>query len=276
MIENLKTISAMNKIYVMSFFLLFCASCGVSNKVDNKLPTTQLWAPRQNLLRPLVVFVPGLGMAVESYSAIINNIVGHGYPVLGVNLVTESSMAQEKQLERWAGSLAHLLDNITTIKDLKGYDTSSMVIIGHSLGGTLALHMCRSDNRFKAGISMDGGVDWDKDSYKVIDKPFMFLLKDPELDAPSAHRLAVWNMDTEQYKNIMSNFLHNITMLCNNKGNKCSVITIPSAGHNSFSDVSLLDRDQALNDGYDVGSIDGKQALDLINARIITFLDNLE
>ena len=41
--------------------------------------------PLENSKFPIIVFLPGSGLPAQSYSNIINEIVSHGYIVLGVN-----------------------------------------------------------------------------------------------------------------------------------------------------------------------------------------------
>ena len=65
----------------------------------------------------------------------------------------------------------------------------SVGVFGHSFGGAAAAEICHLDDRFKAGIDLDG--DPYGDVIKTgLNQPFMFILSEPTNVASSTRQEA--------------------------------------------------------------------------------------
>lgn len=237
----------------------------------NKIIEADIWYTRSTTKKPLIIFSPGIGMQPENYSIILENLAMHNYLVLSVHHISQD-ISHDLLLEDWQQDIQFLLNNLKIINPYCPYNSNRLGFLGHSLGGSLALRLCRTTTRFKAGVNMDGGLDFGKNYEKSFSTPFLFILKDPELKNPSPMRLRVWHMNREKYQEIIQQMLDNYTLICNHAKN-CSIITIPNAGHNSFSNIAVLNRTQALQDGYDIGTVDGQEMLKQLNTILINFFD---
>ncbi|PIZ99575.1 MAG: hypothetical protein COX77_01135 [Candidatus Komeilibacteria bacterium CG_4_10_14_0_2_um_filter_37_10] len=58
------------------------------------------------------------------------------------------------------------------------FDLSRLGILGHSMGGAVAGQVCLTDNRFKAGVNMDG-FQWGGVISGEIQQPFMTMYSEP-------------------------------------------------------------------------------------------------
>ncbi|RYF52959.1 MAG: hypothetical protein EOO27_27355 [Comamonadaceae bacterium] len=149
---------------------------------------------------PVVIFSPGYGMVVETYSALMEDLASHGRIVVAIDhpyISGATPMANGQVVQALAGPAADqrlpaFLDEAvaTLVADqrfvldwLQGPDTGVLGghldlghtgLVGHSIGGAAAIQTARADQRVKAGLDIDGTV------YGSIaglwQKPLMFLL----------------------------------------------------------------------------------------------------
>lgn len=284
----------MNKIFLMSILIIVmivnfivrwkascekvkCFSYTTSSQVDSTLPSFTVWYSNAQHSQPFILFIPGKKSLPSLYSTLLSSVAKNGYTVLALKIPLEGQdfLSDEALLNQWATLVHHVLDNLKHVKTVSriAFDEQRIGIMGHSLGGSVALRICRERGDLKAGINNDGGLDYAAHPLQEFNVPFMFILQDPELENPSAARLEVWNMSKEEYQATMKQHLYNITTRCNNMQAPSYILTLLHSGHNSFSDISLMPREQAVQLGYDIGTISGKCALDITSAYVTAFFD---
>jgi hypothetical protein len=145
---------------------------------------------------PLLIFSHGGGIPVLCYTAIIENMVSHGYVVAAVEhtfdgatvvfpdgrIITQSGWDQDTKRTKREQALFHaerhrvgaqdnrfVLDQLErcdagTLKGaperLKGrLDTTRAGALGHSLGGMISIVTGRQETRFRMCLNLDGGLD---------------------------------------------------------------------------------------------------------------------
>ncbi len=145
---------------------------------------------------PVVVFSHGGGIPVLFYTAIIEDLVSHGYAVAAVEhpydgativfpdgrIITQNGWDKDAERTPEERATFHTsrikvgadddsfvlsqLEKINrgtlsgTSKQFKGrFDMTRAGATGHSLGGKIATTACRQDKRFKFCLNLDGGLD---------------------------------------------------------------------------------------------------------------------
>lgn len=165
---------------------------GLMNKIhSHAFTTTTLDTDKSNY--PVLILVPGYYDQSLNYASIIEELVSHGYIVIGTNhpygsgvvgypdgrFVTRPSNAKcvpdEASLNTWVRDVQFVLSQTeklnTTDDTFKGHlDLSRIGIVGHSFGGMTAVKGAALDSRIKAGASLD-----DNAKANVMDGPFLFI-----------------------------------------------------------------------------------------------------
>jgi dienelactone hydrolase len=139
-------------------------------------------------------------------------------------------------------------------------DTNRAGIIGFSFGGTTAAQACRADQRFKAGVDLDGYsfaiADVDR-----IGQPFLIMADSIAPDEYAAARdpeqRAEARFDMIEYRQIMQSYGGYLLVL---KGTQ----------HVNFSDFPLYSR---LRFYTGAGPIDPRRAMSIIDAYVLCFFD---
>jgi hypothetical protein len=145
---------------------------------------------------PLLIFSHGGGMPVLYYTAIIEELVSHGYVVAAVEhsgdgatvvlpdgrIIAQAGwdeIGQRPKKEKTAFHMSRykagaeddsfILDQLEKLdqgslpeasKQFKGrFDTGNAGALGHSFGGMLSIFACARDKRFKFCLNLDGGLD---------------------------------------------------------------------------------------------------------------------
>ena len=111
--------------------------------------------------------------------------------------------------------------------------------MGHSAGGTASIEFCRSDNRCKAAIDLDGWYD-QAIGLEPINKPLllMFGSKSLEVSEPTSEYLKRKELTREQYFEREKNVDEHIKKLCSVP--TCSFVIIPNASHGDFDDEMFI------------------------------------
>lgn len=152
--------------------------------------------PVGNQRFPILTFSHGGGIPVLFYTAIIENLVSHGYVVAAVEhsfdgatvvfpdgrIITQAGWDQDAKRTKEAQAAFHgerqrtgaldnrfVLDQLQRLDagSLKGglphlrgrLDTSRVGALGHSLGGKVAIASGQEDNRFRMCLNLDGELD---------------------------------------------------------------------------------------------------------------------
>ncbi len=142
---------------------------------------------------PVLIFIPGYYDQSQNYASIIEELVSHGYIVIGTThpygsgvvaypdgrLVTRPSTAKcipdDISGATWLQDVQFVLNQAeklnTTDETFKGHlDLTRIGIIGHSFGGDTAIHEAANDPRIKAGVSLDSNAKTGK-----LGSPFLFI-----------------------------------------------------------------------------------------------------
>jgi predicted dienelactone hydrolase len=228
-------------------FLWNDAVAGWTNSVTDAAPATG------DQRYPVVVFSPGSGGVRSQNTAWAENLASHGYVVVALDhpydsaavvlddgstirsrLTTTGNEAEDKRLATAqtvtrAADLSFALTQLERIErgEITGpltgrLDTDHAAVVGHSLGGAAAIRAGIRDPRFDAIIDIDGYP------YYVAAKPFAQPLLalvagtgtgDPQSDKDYAARL------TEVFQQSSAPSYR---------------LTVPGAGHLSFTDASLF------------------------------------
>ena len=175
------------------------------------LPSKEKW--------PLVFFSPSSGGYRSQNTFLVEDLVSHGYVVVGMDHPYSSSRVAfpdgsvaylDLQRNAWLylGSRADLAESMprveamldTNVRDIqfayeqmqqgrlggkaaevsRGVDFERTAAMGHSFGGGAAAELCRIDPRFVAGINFDGEMFHDFRN-TGIDKPFLYVIEDSPL-----------------------------------------------------------------------------------------------
>lgn len=188
------------------------AQLSVPSAAPNVLTNAKAgFPPQAGRVYPVVIFSPGYGMVVESYSTLLEDLASHGLVVVaidhpyvsGVTAMANGRLVQAlagpadaQQLSAFLGeAVATLVADQRYVLDwLQGPDTGILAghlnlaqigLVGHSIGGAAAVQTARADVRVRAGLDIDGTV-WG-DTAGLWAKPIMFLLggnhgADPSID----------------------------------------------------------------------------------------------
>ncbi len=223
---------------------------------------------------PVILFSHGLlGYPTDTSITILENLASHGYIVAGIDhpyfngltlyangkVVTEKklsnsfnkmSQAEQKKflseaIEIYKADMKFLIDEFAKLNENQNsifyhhIDLDRIAAMGHSAGGTASIEFCRSDNRCKAAIDLDGWYDHII-GQEPINKPLLlvFAEKSIEVTEPTPEYLKRKELTREQYYEREKNIKEHKERLCSVP--TCSMIIIPSATHGDFDDLMFL------------------------------------
>jgi predicted esterase len=251
---------------------------------------------------PVVTFSHGLGGTGFQYTALIENLVSHGYVVASiehtytanavwfpdgrvVTLHDDSLPAGLSQSERlkWttnrvsmginegAADVRFVIDRLTQLNQAKhqfplagAIDLQRLAAMGHSAGAEFAARACQQDSRIRACVDLDGAM------VPVAALPLYDddrTMRQPLLFLEAYHpenRMGGTPDQIADYKKIRQQQLQELR-----PGSYEVVLHSPDIAHPSFSDVPLLFHGQ---DGFPETPI-VLHNLDLITQFIRAFLD---
>jgi dienelactone hydrolase len=245
-------------------------------------------AAQQGAPYPVLLFSQGLRGPLPVYSSLLAEVASHGYIIVcishqysdrfvvfpdghavydndagtGYNLTYVDRKTSEQRLEKvmsvWADDTVFTLNQLDEINKsnkvlAKCLDLNTIGIFGHSFGGSTAAYMLTQDNRFKAGIDLDGNI------YPVIrdtgiKKPFMMMA--------SSNLSPYWfALSGDVYRAIQNTGL-------------CYLMGIRGTGHISFvPDVAFIANKYSLLVHQDTGNINPSKCYRIITDYTIQFFD---
>ena len=222
---------------------------------------------------PVLVFSHGFGGLPEFNTIKAEELASQGYVVVGINhtydstasvlsdgeIVSQSSVFdvenQSELLELIGESVdiraedaQFVLDELTTIDAgddpnelFSGHlDLEKVGIFGYSLGGATAAKVLAEDDRFQAGINLDGGLFGDA-ANASLNQPFMILNNEAFGQGTSS------SPEVNQFNQLQQTFVENLQ----NDGYE---VTILGTEHSSFNDLSFL-LPLLLNSGIELGEL---------------------
>lgn len=260
-------------------------------------------------LYPVIIFSHGFGGVAKLSSAHIENLVSHGYIVVGIDHTYDCMatffpdgrrlMQNSEYKEPGKGQFQYVINRLTTwqedvklvldkLADINAQDphgrlTSRMDLnrigmFGHSMGGITTMHMCRRDERIKAGVNLDGpalgeGID------QPHSKPLMIILADNTLErlyVPfSDKELKKRNISRDEEKKLKEAYEHGIPLVCAQAQHDIYHLSIQGTAHHTFCDLSVLKKMIYFSRYFElgVGKIDGLRVTEIINNYLVTFFD---
>lgn len=211
---------------------------------------------------PVLIFSPGGGVSAYFYSAVIEELVSHGYIVAAIDHTFESQQvvfpkdrivvyneSEVKDVLRFARErievraadasfvINHLAKFNTTPNRFRGrIDLARIGIFGHSRGGLAAPMACHRDARFKACLNMDGGTlggPFYPDS--VPKQPFMSFVRSKT--EPTDEQLVGFKMTRPQWNQNRDRIFSRVNGSFRKVASGSYRVTLAGAIHLTFSDV---------------------------------------
>ncbi len=202
----------------------------------------------ENKKFPIVLFSPGMGMSPDKYPQIVEELSSYGFCVITVNSPFISgyvaflgknqdiptapgidndseTMNKSKDLEFVIDQIKH--DKIEGLEDC--LDSDSIGVLGHSLGGSSAVQLCRNDktDSVKAGINMDGWM-YGNNASAPVKQPFLNIMTNSK-----AFHLDENQTDTEKEVSQSWKDFHQASPRSQN-------LILHNASHNDFSNDDLI------------------------------------
>lgn len=261
---------------------------------------------------PVLIMSHGNGWFPELYTTFAEALASHGYVVIGVRhpynaaaaLLTDGSIvlpvsaadatglniqpnANQLDILEMADSHAELplavqVDDLRFVLDqaermnaddplLAGrLDLTRAGVFGHSFGGATAIDALLADERFDAAALIDGSLFSDMSAGS--DRPILALFADVTLAGPDEAELAGLGLSPDELERL-TNILGRVRMLVEASPDAV-LVSVTGAQHINFGDAGLLG---GLIDGLstELGTIDGRLALELTNAYLLAFFDEV-
>lgn len=135
---------------------------------------------------PVVLFAPGFGNNVLLYTALLEDLASHGYIVVGINpthftgfaVLSDGRVPEDRSSPPSDNPIGHLIqahgvilgDAVFALKQLEllnadaggpfrdRLDLEHVGSIGHSIGGSVAVHLASEDRRVVAAVNVDGTI----------------------------------------------------------------------------------------------------------------------
>jgi dienelactone hydrolase len=248
-----------------------------------------VWSPKTQEQCPLILFSHGLGGTFNglSYTALCEYCASHGYVVVSVSHMYASKLIQlpdgrsagylfpaqfhyqqkkdmySTEIETWVADMMCTLDWCAE----HDIDLSRVGVMGHSLGGSTAIQLCRSDSRIKAAVNFDGPL-YGANKLSSVDQPVMFIVG--SFVAPGLNPgLSVAARDALMWAQYFGKgSLPLINAFISVQQSDVYKITIEGIVHGTFSDQALMPDPTLLP-----WLIDGNQAHTIINSYVTAFFD---
>lgn len=213
---------------------------------------------------PVVLFSPGVRSARFQSMTAVEELVSHGYIVVGIDHPYTSAritfpdghavsydagpkFARSEELYQYnvegigirAADVRFVLDTLEqwNANDphqvLEGrLDLSHTGIMGHSYGGATTAEALAQDERLQAGLSLEGGF-WGSVSKTSLKQPFMYIMSGEtakSFDPKAASKDKVFYPEFEpDLRHVMTNSL-----------NDTYYLTVNGFFHQSFTDIALI------------------------------------
>ncbi len=148
----------------------------------------------------------------------------------------------------WAEDISFFIDQLNGLNNENKFfknklNLTELGVFGMSMGGLASLEVCLSDNRIKACVSMDGGLNG--------------LILESEIKIPTMF------LNSERYLGYGNIFTNRSEM-------DCYSLTVRNAGHYNFSDYSIYPVPAIITL---LGSIDGEKVIKIMNIIVLNFFD---
>lgn len=249
---------------------------------------------------PVILLSHGLGGSGFGYTALIEDLVSHGYVVAAIDHTYTAGavvfpngdivlqhhdqpppgLSPEEQFKRMAASVTEtisegaadvrfVLDKLIALdhdahSPLSGHlDLDEVAAMGHSAGAEFAARACQLDARFKACVDLDGGM---VPVAALPDYSDGATMKQPLLFLEAVHAGSKMFGSPEQIQAYFKKKEEQFHTCCP-PGSYAVELHSPGIMHGSFSDDPLLEAGNASDAGL------ARHNLDLIETFVRAFLD---
>jgi dienelactone hydrolase len=172
----------------------------VKEKMSNLWTRSQLeLTPFPDEKFPIILFSHGAGCAHHDYQSIIEELASQGYCVIATSHpssnqssyfgIADPDIDPEPTPGQYMFAIAEGTKDVRFVLEqirnhrIAGFeeflssslDADSIGVLGHSLGGGIALQACKEIDLIHAGIDLDGAVLRNQDKAIVIQQPFLTI-----------------------------------------------------------------------------------------------------
>ncbi|MFK4475104.1 putative dienelactone hydrolase [Paenibacillus sp. RC73] len=213
---------------------------------------------------PVLLFSPGVRSTRFQSMTAVEELVSHGYIVVGMDhpyssakvsfpdgrvipytpepeFPTSAELYENnvKGVSIRAADSRFVLDTLTTwnTQDPNGLfegklDLEHVGIFGHSYGGATTAETLAQDQRFKAGVSLEGGF-WGTVAHTGLQQPFMYMMTGTTAESlkPSV---------TKKDKVFYTEFAPDLKSVMTKSQNDTYYLTVDKLFHQSFTDLALI------------------------------------
>lgn len=179
------------------------------------------------------------------------------------------------EADMWLADMIYALNECERQNSLPGsmlyqtIDIASIGAMGHSLGGSVAIQLCRNDYRIKAVIDLDGPL-FGTGAIYPIEKPLMLMIGSSVVSHPAEvflggvpfHKELMWRWHFNQL------WLPQLNAFITSLETDVYEITIDKIVHGTFSDEALYPDEILLP-----WIMDGSKAHEIIHAYVGAFFD---
>jgi predicted dienelactone hydrolase len=219
---------------------------------------------------PFLVFLPGLGMNIEVYTALLSDLASHGYVVLAINPTYEvfaATISKDKavgfsspgwfrppveriieyekgRLVVWAADGVFAIGQLKALPDFKKrVNWQKIGALGHSAGARVVAHLCQTEVQVSACLNLDGFAGFQPffaEDGSVFSKAFaMIHMVIPD---PTNEQLARTNTSRDDMlKEKARQRNAGIRLFESVRGGSVEVtISTAGFGHGSFTDLPII------------------------------------
>ena len=173
---------------------------------------------QENDMFPIIIFSHGYDGVFQIYTSLIEDLTSHGFIVASINhpyvagvtvfpdgrsVYLSPDPPGEYAIRTIVEDAKFVLDELTIMNETDPFfsghlDLSKVGMYGHSFGGANTAICCYEDERFLAGLTLDGVI---REEYipEGIDQPFCIMLADGRFNSSSID--LIWNLlNDDAYK----------------------------------------------------------------------------
>ncbi|GGN09792.1 putative dienelactone hydrolase [Actinoplanes campanulatus] len=243
------------------------------------LPVTHgyVGAPPARGWHPVILYSPGLGMERTAGTALVEDLVSHGYVVVTIDHTHDANLVEfpdgrlaeaaipppaspeeerallDKILGVRVADTRFVLDELRGLPLAKAMDLSRVGMFGHSMGGAATAQTMAADRRVRAGINLDGTFLGPVEE-TGLDRPFLMLGSDTHGDEQDETWVRMWDrLRGARYW-----------------------LELEGSAHLSFSDFQVLLHQAGLPAEQTepmIGAIDGERSVAVQRAYVRAFFD---
>lgn len=239
---------------------------------------------------PVVVLEPGLGLAAPQFTTVAENLASHGYLVAGVtptysanttvlhgrvvprtragNPATFTTAAGNRLVRIWSADARFAAAQVAGLDRAGRFaghvDVRRTAYVGHSFGGASSIQACATDRRCRGAADLDGSV-YGSVVHRGLHAPLLIVGSDDS---------CVVGTCTPATGDDRASRAATRSLLAASDGPEwCH--TVAGTEHFNFADYAAYDLAAPVRSLVPLGSIDGAHGLEITNAYLTAFLDDV-